>query len=311
MKLFCLFLTVFAATAVAVNADDAKEAAGSKRKTNLTPIEHVIILMLENRSFDHMLGFLKKQNSEVNGCLPNEAGCSNPDDPLAENPTSYTVDNTAVYQQADPSHSITGTTQQIYGKNDDTIPPTMSGFIASYETRAAAGDGPKIMKCFDPEHVPGLPFPSPFLFPFTFSFFLVIANLTMEYTVFDSWFAGLPGPTMPNRAYAAAATSHGMGTNDEKTIALGIPSKTMFRQIEEMGLDYRIYFELVPSVVMFKDLRHKDARPRFHGLKKFYTGELPGPTLFPFCFCLSFNLTSVFWTSPFCSPLRLGFFLHI
>jgi phospholipase C len=92
----------------------------------------------------------------------------------------------------------------------------------------------------------------------------------MEYTVFDSWHAAVPGPTMPNRAFAAAATSHGMGNSDVEMIAKGLPSKTMFRQIEEMGLDYRIYFELVPALLMFKDLRHKDARPRFHGLKNIY-----------------------------------------
>jgi phospholipase C len=160
-KDFSLVLTLFGTVAASVTVNDVKESVNTERKTNLTPIEHVIILMLENRSFDHMLGFLKKQNPEVNGCLPNETGCSNPDDPLAENPTFYTVDNTAVYQQADPSHSISGTTLQIYGTNDDTIPPTMSGFIASYETRAPPGDGPKIMKCFDPEHVPGILFPFP------------------------------------------------------------------------------------------------------------------------------------------------------
>jgi phospholipase C len=132
----------------------------------------------------------------------------------------------------------------------------------------------------------------------------------MEYTVFDSWFAGLPGPTMPNRAYAAAATSHGMGTNDEKTIALGIPSKTMFRQIEEMGLDYRVYFELVPSVVMFKDLRHKDARPRFHGLKKFYEGKKPSNLFFSVC-DLTFFFPSFIVVSAIClfQMLRLVIYL--
>jgi phospholipase C len=94
----------------------------------------------------------------------------------------------------------------------------------------------------------------------------------MEYAVFDAWFPSVPGPTMPNRAYAAAATSHGMGTSDVEMIAKGLPSKTMFRQMEEMGLDYRIYFELVPALLMFKDLRHKDARSRYRGLKSFFEG---------------------------------------
>jgi phospholipase C len=101
----------------------------------------------------------------------------------------------------------------------------------------------------------------------------------MEFALFDGWHASLPGPTMPNRAFAASASSHGMGTNDEKTIIKGMPQKSMFRQIEEMGLDYRVYFELVPAVMILKDVRHRDARPRFHAMKQFYVdvaaGDLP------------------------------------
>src|SRR4051794_21616060 len=78
-------------------------------------IEHVIVLMLENRSLDHMLGFLKEQNPDINGCLPNQAGCSNPVDPLDPASAQFTVENTAVYAQVSPSHSISGTTKQIYG----------------------------------------------------------------------------------------------------------------------------------------------------------------------------------------------------
>ena len=49
-----------------------------------------------------------------------------------------------------------------------------------------------------------------------------------------------------------------------------MPQKTMFRQLEEMGLDYKIYFGQVPAAVIFKDLRHKDARPRYRRLEKLY-----------------------------------------
>lgn len=227
-------------------------------------IKHVIILMLENRSFDHMLGFLKKSNPNVNGCLPDQSGCSNHVDPLDSSSTSYTVDDTAVYVQASPHHSITSTTQQIYGYMTDSVPsdaiPTMDGFIASYADEfgnnltAAAS----IMKCFAPEHIS------------------VIANLSMEFGVFDGWFSSVPGPTMVNRAYAASATSHGMGTNDEVTIAKGLPQKTMFRQLQEMGLDYAVYYQDVPSVLQFKDMRHRDARPRYHAISELYTDVATG-----------------------------------
>lgn len=228
-------------------------------KTNKTPIEHVIVLMLENRAFDHMLGFLKASNPEITGCLPNESKCSNPINPTDPDSPTVTVDDTAVYQQVSPSHSISGTTQQIYGTSTGTE-ANMNGFISSYN-KVDKGNGEHIMKCFSPEHIPAM------------------ANLTMEYLVFDGWFSSVPGPTMVNRAYAASGTSHGMGTNDKETIAKGLPQKTMFRQLLEMGLDYRVYFQLVPTLLMFKDMRHKEARTKYRGFEQFFVdvaaGDLP------------------------------------
>ena len=117
------------------------------------------------------------------------------------------------------------------------------------------------MKCFAPENVPA------------------ISTLASEFAVFDGYFASVPGPTEPNRCYAMSATSHGMGTNDVEMMVKGMPQKTIFRQIEEMGLDYRIYMEQVPSAVMFKDVRHKDARHRYRFLDALYedlsSGDMP------------------------------------
>lgn len=229
-----------------------------------------------------MLGFLKEKNPEVNGCLPNQPGCSNPIDPANPSSETVTVDKTAVYQQISPSHSISGTTKQIYGSDTGTE-ANMSGFINSYTHSTGSVEGGEgIMKCFSAEHVP------------------VIANLSMEYGFFDGWFASVPGPTMVNRAYAASATSHGMGTNDPATIAKGMPQETMFKQLINMGHDIRVYFQIVPTVLMFKDMRHKDVRGNYHPLPKLYEDlakgkhhifenrrvVLSGLTLFPlFCWC--------------------------
>jgi phospholipase C len=163
-------------------------------------IKHVIALMLENRSFDHMLGFLKKFNTIIKGCLPNENDCSNPTDPTVANSLTYTVDDSAIYVQVSPHHSISWTTEQIYGfPNGETPPenslPSMNGFIKAYaDSNEDQTKGIGIMQCFAPEHVP------------------IISTLATEFALFDGWFASIPGPTMVNRAYAASGTSYGMGT---------------------------------------------------------------------------------------------------
>lgn len=138
----------------------------------------------------------------------------------------------------------------------------MNGFIKEYADRSdSADDGASIMKCFAPEHVP------------------VLANLSMEFALFDGWFASVPGPTMPNRAFAASSTSNGMGTNDVETIIRGMPQKTMFTQLLEMGLDYRVYFQEIPAVLQFKDMRHKEARQRYSRYENIFTdlsdGNMP------------------------------------
>lgn len=170
--------------------------------------------------------------------------------------------------QVSPHHSIDWTTEQIYAYPQGTIPPegavaSMQGFIKAYADAFpdSPEDGIKIMNCFSPEHVP------------------IIANISQEFAVFDGWFASVPGPTMVNRAYASSATSHGMGTNDEATIIKGLPQTTMFRQLLEMGLDYRVYYQDVPSVLQFKDMRHKEARTKYRVLDQLFvdlkTGEIP------------------------------------
>jgi phospholipase C len=228
-----------------------------------TGIKHIIVLMLENRSFDHMLGFLKKTNPNIKGCLPGEAGCSN--NVVANDATSasVTVNDEAVYVQDSPQHSIHSTTFQIYGSSQMNDHPSMSGFIESYQRVLANSSetGSSIMRCFAPEHVP------------------IMSTLAQEFAIIDGWHASVPGPTMVNRAYAASGTSDGMGVNDPVTIAKGMPQETMFRQLQRMGLDYRVYWSDLPAVMMFKDVRHRDARPKFKLLDKFFddvaAGDLP------------------------------------
>jgi hypothetical protein len=48
------------------------------------PIQHLVVLMLENRSFDHMLGFMRSPSCPINGLTGDER---NPRDPAHIDPT--------------------------------------------------------------------------------------------------------------------------------------------------------------------------------------------------------------------------------
>jgi phospholipase C len=234
-------------------------------------IEHVVVLMMENRAFDHMLGSLTLKNDKVNGCAPGKTGCGNPEDPTISDSPVHDVTLDAVYQQTDPCHTISCTTQQIFGvgNEENTIPDapydeaSMQGFLKSYDD-PTGGNGAAIMDQFSSEALP------------------ILSTLSEEFALFDGWFASVPGPTQPNRAYAASATSDGMAMNNQSTLAEGMPQKTFFKQLLEMGLDYRVYFEDAPDILMMKDLRRHQPFKHIKQMHHFYRdvkkGDLPEMT---------------------------------
>ena len=67
----------------------------------------------------------------------------------------------------------------------------MSGFAKNYEQRAGQGKGVEVMRCFTPDQLP------------------VLSTLARQYAVCDQWFSSVPGPTLPNRAFAHFGTSFG------------------------------------------------------------------------------------------------------
>jgi phospholipase C len=117
----------------------------------LDNLKHIVVLMMENRSSDHMLGGLKMQNPTVNG---NE---SNPDTTGAQ----VQVAPSAKYQGRlanDPDHHFPGVDLQIFGGSQagDRV-PNMQGFVKSHFTQAGGvSKSHAIMSYFTPEQLPML-----------------------------------------------------------------------------------------------------------------------------------------------------------
>ena len=155
-------------------------------------IKHIVVLMMENRSFDHMLGLLMNEIPDLRGVRPGE--WTNADD--KGNVHALTAD--AAYQgqfRVDPPHDFWSIHHQIYGRPGDPKlrRPDMQGFASTYER--AGGNPGHVMKCFSPERVP------------------TIRALARNYVVCDNWFSSVPGPTNPNRAFAHFGTSFGRVDN--------------------------------------------------------------------------------------------------
>eukprot|EP01064_Diplonema_japonicum_P019543 TRINITY_DN2828_c3_g4_i1.p1 TRINITY_DN2828_c3_g4~~TRINITY_DN2828_c3_g4_i1.p1 ORF type:complete len:481 (+),score=158.78 TRINITY_DN2828_c3_g4_i1:39-1481(+) len=188
-----------------------------------TPIKHVVVLMEENRSFDHMLGWYNK--TKIDGLTGKEFNLLNLSNP---NGPRVTVGKTSAYiAPFDPNHGTPATTYKIYGNGDV---PTMDGFAAYEHNQMRHADPSSVLNMFTPERLP------------------IMSTLAEEFAVFDRLFCSVPGPTTPNRLFQLMGTSLGnteTGAKDNTTTGL-YPGKTIFDSFEEAGHDWKFYFQNYP-----------------------------------------------------------------
>lgn len=232
-------------------------------ENQLDRIEHIVVLMLENRSFDNMLGWLGTADGgpqKVNGV--DGKSLSNPIPDYADNPhnkTEVEVGKGTVMTNPnpDPGEEYYHVNTQLFGKvnppenrykpfnlkpynlpDDGVAPPkaTMDGFLCDYVDNFAAmrGRTPSfdeyriIMDCFDETSVP------------------VISRLAKEYAVFDSWHCSVPSQTFCNRSFVHSAMSHGYVVNSPYFNWLLNDAPTIFNRIEDKNdpaLSWKVYYD--------------------------------------------------------------------
>jgi len=223
-------------------------------------IEHVFVLMLENRSFDHMLGYsgitgtdaVTQSNTVINGLAGNESD--------TYNGQAYPVSKGAdVRMPADPHHEFPDILAQLcgqgaqYPKGGAYPAINNSGFVYSYAANSGGQADPgEVMKCYSPAQLPVLNF------------------LASEFVVCDNWHASLPGPTWPNRMFAHAASSGGLDHSPttpeilqwETVDGFPFPKGTIFDSMRSNGVTYRFYGgDSFPMVAALKGIHLDDVRP--------------------------------------------------
>src|SRR5437667_12852278 len=91
-------------------------------------IQHLVVLMLENRSFDHMLGFMKSAAYPIDGLNGDESNL----DPVG---VPITVSKDADFSGdlvVDPGHHFPDVNMQIFGNVGGEDDPAMTGFVKAY-----------------------------------------------------------------------------------------------------------------------------------------------------------------------------------
>ncbi|KAG9457363.1 hypothetical protein H6P81_001871 [Aristolochia fimbriata] len=223
-------------------------------------IKTVVVLVMENRSFDHMLGWMKRLNPEIDGVTGTESNPLSTKDP--DSPRYY-FGNQSVFVDPDPGHSFQAIREQIFGSEDASaaVAP-MNGFAQQAFAMTNATAMPReVMNGFDPGMVP------------------VYRALVSEFAVVDRWFASVPSSTQPNRLFVHSGTSHGATSNVAKLLAEGYPQRTIFENVHDEGLGFGIYYQNIPATLFYRNLRKLKYLVKFHPYGSFLDdarkGKLP------------------------------------
>ena len=178
----------------------------------LDEIEHIVVLMLENRSFDHMLGYLSLQPGGL-GVDGLQAGMAN--EYAGREYPVFKLENTASTKAQDPCHSGECVDRQLANGN--------GGFAADYvKTRAdpATAEPVVAMGYHDGKQLPVYDF------------------LARRFCVCDRWFCSVKGATFPNRLYAVAGRAAGSRDNASPP-TYHLPS--FVRKLDAAGASWRWY----------------------------------------------------------------------
>jgi phospholipase C len=226
----------------------------------LENIEHIVVVMFENRSFDNLLGWLYDAAHPPRCNIP--ADPANP--PTFEGLTPAKYFNTyapapgasrkvPVTQPTqawppscpqanqvptpDPNEEFDFVTNQLFGTKNPVAGamPDMSGFLQDYATAKGVQAPEQIMQTYSPTQAS------------------VINQIAKNFAVCDHWFAPVPSQTWPNRGFMHSGCSDGHLNNDDSD-PYDIP--TIFNILEDQGKTWGVFHDttIIPALTLVQFL---------------------------------------------------------
>jgi phospholipase C len=196
------------------------------------PIEHIVVIMQENRSFDHYFGHLPGHGQ--NDVDVATGGTSNP-------PSS--------------DGGADGGAVAWYHEQRYCVEDTDHGWVASHrQYNGGKNDGFAITNSSnsDPTGHRGLGYYDQTDLPFYY-------DLISTFATSDRYFCSVLGPTYPNRMYLYAGSSFGIVTTDTNVLAPpGVPN--LFKTLSEKGIDWKEYKSQIAATLIFPDFATDQAQ---------------------------------------------------
>lgn len=186
-----------------------------------SPFKHIVVLMMENQSFDRIFGFVKgigkltgeEYNLNVNG---DKVFVSKGADPYENH-------------RIDPPHGFEATYRTLYGRNFQVGKAELKNtdFVKEAFPKHNSIEEAKYMQCFaeEDQHLPA------------------ITTLAKNFIICDRWYCSVPGATGPNRLFVHGASSYGYTGSSYKPEELPLPPscQSIFESLENSGHTWRTY----------------------------------------------------------------------
>ncbi|MFZ0845144.1 MAG: alkaline phosphatase family protein [Pseudolabrys sp.] len=224
-------------------------------------IEHVVVLILENHSFDQMLGCMKAVYPELEGINPNNLA-SNVDD---KGTRFFQKETEERQMKFDPHHEVEHVAMQLSDHNGGFV----KNFAKEYPT-SSDSERQNIMGYYKLGFLPGL------------------HELATNYTVCDHWFSSLPGPTWPNRFFALTGTAMGRvdmpgdGTSGADLSGFFAQTQdTIFDRLTKKQVNWKVYFHDIPQSWVLKQMRAPHNAAQYFYVRQFFEDARNAPEDFP------------------------------
>jgi phospholipase C len=243
-------------------------------------LDHVVVIMFENRTLDNLLGRLYQPGEvpsfdgvigkDLSNPIPDwaEHGADRKvvpygvaktmDTPNPDSGEEYPHINTQLFGLIDPSSNRGLSYKKMtapFNAPATGVRPSMDGFVADYISTFTDEMGrqptydeyAQIMTGYTPEQVP------------------VISALARGFATFDHWFCEVPSQTFPNRSFFHAATSSGYVVNASPPDSFPVHNnaETLFERLEAKGLTWRVYCDPPTPLSMTALIHASRLRDRF------------------------------------------------
>jgi phospholipase C len=208
--------------------------------------------MLENHSFDQMLGSFQTIFNDIEGVNPASPRTNQDKDGI----TYSQAVTTATSILHDPMHELENVLHQL--ENDN------GSFVLDFSERypdTTPDERQQIMAYYAPGSLSAL------------------HELARHFTICDHWYSSVPGPTWANRFFVHSGTSLGRVRMPQDPadslrhpdLYLGYDQDTIYDRLNERGIPWRIYYGDIPQSLVLSHQRRAENSTRYEFMDVFFS----------------------------------------